>query len=152
MNNNHQKFLQHLEESKVPVMVAGQWLNKLGYKVGLPPASAAEKHEDWEKHADSGDLTIELRVEVKHLSAEFTGKEDWPFRDYIVCAKHSFDRANPRPYMYININKAMTHAGIVMGSHRQKWTAEPRTDRRYEGVAQECYIAPVDSVMFLALT
>lgn len=151
MNEDHEKFLKFLDESRPAVMFVAQWFNKLGYTIGLPPTTKAKTYEEWEEHADSGDLIINMRLEVKQLSADFTGREDWPFKDFIVCAKHSFDRADPKPYMYVIVNKAMTHAGIVMGSHSGNWTVEERADGRFNGRKQLYYISQVDHVVFKEL-
>jgi len=146
---NHGRFLKHLDESQVGVWTVAQWLASKGYAVTVTPSSRAPTHGDWKQHADNGDLQITQRVEVKRLSREFTGRDDWPFKDkFIVCAKHAWDSAQPKPYAYVILSASMRHAGIVKGDSRDTWYVEPRTDRRYDGVRQDCYFAPLSVVAF----
>ena len=99
MDDNHKKFLSHLDESANAVHYIAKWLLNKGYNVQINAASRANSHEDWKAHVDSGDLFIQQRIEVKHLSCDFSSAETWPFGGkFIVCAKHSWDRAQPKPY------------------------------------------------------
>ena len=149
---NHEKFLSHLERSNEAVWFVAQWLNKKGYSVNIPPSTKAETHKEWRKHKDNGDIFISQRVEVKHLSAEFTSRDNWPFQNkFIVCAKHSFDNATPKPFAYIVVNASKTAAGVVLAADSKKWNVEQRKDGRYENVAQEFYLAPLDDVYFVNL-
>lgn len=149
MSENHIKFLKHLDDSAPAVWMAAQKLSSWGFSVSIPPTSVASTADQWHKHADSGDLFINHRVEVKSLSAEFSCKEDWPFgKNFIVCAKHSFDNAIIKPYLYIYISRSKTHAAYVPGDTSSQWTVGTRTDSRYNGVSQEFYFCPIDLVSF----
>ena len=147
--DNHSKFLSHLEDSKLGVIRVASWLNDLGYSVSIPPVQKAESHAEWKKYADGGDLFLSQRVEVKRLSCDFSSSEDWPFKnDFIVCAKHSFDNSNPKPYAYVILNNEMTYAAIVNSSSSKRWEVKVRKDSRYDNVMQEFYFAKLDDVMF----
>lgn len=149
---NHQRFLQHLSESGGAVWEVAMMLQDRGYFVSVAPTSKAARHEDWKQHADQGDLFISQRVEVKRLGVDFTGQEDWPFGDkFIVCAKHSFDRAFPRPYAYVILSSSGQYAATVFTSDCDKWTVEQRTDKRYENVSQEFYFCPFHLVRFFRM-
>jgi hypothetical protein len=146
-HDNHQKFLSHLDNSSSAVWLVAEMLNGRGYDVSIPPNTRAERHSDWQNHADSGDIYIRQRIEVKQLGVAFTCAEDWPFRDkFIVCAKHAFDRATPKPYAYIIVSKCGGHAASVFSSNSASWTVDTRVDSRYEGVEQEFYFSPVADV------
>ena len=55
-----------------------------------------------------------VRIEVKGLTTEFTNSQDWPFKNFMVCAKHSYDKTLPDPpSCYYILNKTRTHAAIV---------------------------------------
>lgn len=129
-----------------------RWLTSRGHIVRLAPLTKAPTRADWKDHVDDGDLEIALRVEVKRLSANFTNAKDWPFGSkFIVCAKHAFDNARPKPHSFIIVNAAGTHAAIVEGRTSRDWTVERKTDSRMDGVSQECYLAPMGCVTFTTL-
>jgi len=149
---NHQKFLTHLGASEGPRQIVARHLNALGHQVILPPPLRAPTHAEWRKFRDHGDLFITQRVEVKGLSAQFTCKEDWPYGgDFIVCAKHSWDEASPKPIAYFYLNRDETHYAFVAGKSSAMWTVGVRQDRRYDGVSQECYFCPISLVSFGSL-
>lgn len=151
-SGNHDRFLSHLELSKEAVWQVAKMLSDRGYNVTIPSAAKAAKHEEWKQYADNGDLYVSQRVEVKQLSADFTGAADWPFgTKFIVCAKHAFDRATPKPFAYLIISRSGKHAAAVFCSDASKWAVESRTDKRYAGVSQEFYFAPMETVRFFAM-
>ena len=144
------KFLTHLDASTDGVLSAARWLNKRGYNVTIPPTSYAESYEDRLNHTDGGDLFINLRIEVKTLGITFSGRHDWKFGDkFIVCAKHSFDNAKPKPYGYIIQSADLQHLAIVNSNTFKHWYVEQRKDSRYEDVTQNFYLCPIDLVKFV---
>jgi hypothetical protein len=145
-DTNHAKFLSHLRESKPGVGIVAEWLLDQGYAVTIPPVNEAKTHSGWKDCTDAGDLFINQRIEVKQLSVCFSGRADWPFRDFIVCAKHSFDRAVPRPFAYIILSEDSGSAATVLGRDWKLWTTGRRGDRRYEGVEQDFYFSPFSKV------
>lgn len=152
MSANHQKFLSHLSESQNSVWLVAKFLNSFGYNVTVNASGKAKEAKDWQSFVDNGDLLIQQRVEVKALSADFTKADDWKFGSkFIVCAKHSFDNAVPKPYLYIYLNKQKTHAAFVLSDTRPKWYVETRKDSRYSNVEQEFYFCPLDLVVFSEL-
>ena len=149
---NHRKFLSHLDNSADAVWRVAQMLSGRGYSVTVPAASRARVHGEWQDHADAGDLYISQRVEVKQLGAEFSSASDWPFgKHFIVCAKHAFDRARPRPHSYVILSASGNTAACVLGSDHKNWYVEKRKDRRYEGVEQEFYFSPLEMVQFFQM-
>ena len=149
---DYQRFLNHLDESHMGVFCAARWLSNRGYAVSIQPTTTAEHYSDRMDHVDSGDLYISMRVEVKTLSVNFTCKEDWPFGEkFIVCAKHSFDNARPKPYGYIIQSADLKHAAVVSASTFKQWYSEPRRDSRYEDMTQNFYLCPLDVVKFVRM-
>jgi hypothetical protein len=147
-----QRFVKHLSESHEGVISAANWLNSLGYSVTIPPSTVSDSYENRMKHVDKGDLYINMRVEVKRLGIEFTSRADWKFGDkFIVCAKHSFDNASPKPYAYIIQSADLKHIAVVHSSTCKQWYSEKRKDSRYEDVTQEFYLCPIDLVRFHAV-
>lgn len=151
-SSNHQRFLEHLRLSEPARWAVAQWLLKRGYPVLLDPISFAPTRDEWETHADSGDLHVAVRVEVKQLSRDFTSRQDWPFGEkFIVCGRRAHDRAKPKPYGYVILNRAGTHAAFVLSATASTWRVESRTDSRYDNVTQEFYLAPLSAVRFSPL-
>jgi hypothetical protein len=124
-----------------------------GNTVTLSPVKAASHHKDWKGVTDDGDLYIgHRRIEVKQISATFSSALDFPFRpDFIVCAVHSWERAHPKPHRYFIVSGDGKHMGVVRGIDQPHWTIKRRQDHRYQGVAQDCYLCPLDLVEFVPM-
>lgn len=153
---NHAKFQQHLRESQSCVDLAAEWLRRTGYNVIVNPMSVAATHGEWREHRNGGDLSVAMRVEVKGLSCDFTGPDDWPFKSNgekaaIVCARHAWDDAKPKPYAFIQFNKQRTHCAFIRGSTNSLWWVEVKTDRRYDEYHQAFYMCPLTHVGFATL-
>lgn len=139
--HTHKTFLNNLRKSEASVLMVAHWIATSGGRVVYHPPTEAPTHEAWKTHADQGDLTLSLRLEVKKISRPFTGPHDWPFKDFIVCAKHSWDQAFPKPFGFFYLNPGETHAAFVSGFSWPAWRVENRPDRRYSGYRQDFYIA-----------
>ena len=142
-------FRGHLEASDEAVVEAAKCLCAQGYTISRPPTSVAPSRAECLQHVDNGDLFVHMRLEVKHLSANFTGLHDWPFPDFIVCSKNSYDRANPKPYAYWIWNKARTHVAIVGRDSFKRWEPKEKTDRRYNNMTQDFYHCPLEDVYWM---
>ncbi len=155
MEENHEKFLDHLNYSNEGVdRVAREFATK-GWMVRRPEVTQAKSHKEWKKHRDHGDLFVQgQRIEVKRLSVNWTGVEDWPFGEkFLVCAKHSFDSARPRPYAYLILSQDMSHVAVVYACTSHKWGTEEKTDSRYSGeeAIQKFYLCPLNLVRFMVI-
>ena len=147
-DRDHAKFIKNLDDSDESVWIAAMHLNQMGVPVTVRTHTKSESYDDRLNHLDQGDLEIVQRVEVKGLSTEFTCKDDFPFKSIIVCAKHSWDFANPKPYAYMLLNKNRTHYGLIKGETRESWFVDSFKDKRYESMVQECYKTNLDNVTF----
>jgi len=149
---DHTRFIEHLDASNPTVFQCAKFFYDKGIQVAISPMSKSKGYDDRLDHTDDGDLFIQQRIEVKGLSADFTNGSDWPFRDeFIVCAAHSYDRAKPKPYAYMILNRNRTHVAIVYGKSRPQWTTKRIKDGRYEDMTQEFYLCPLEHVDFRAL-
>lgn len=160
MTENHEKFLSLLEGSAASVWRVAYWLWGKGYEVRIMPVSKAPTAADWKQHSDSGDLFVRMapiddwmRTEVKHRQLNFTNREDFKMPDMFVCSKHSYDRANPKPYAYVVLNKAMTHAAIIATETCDHWTTREVADSNFKnGYRQVKYCCPTEKIHFIELT
>ena len=155
----HEGFLKALDDSQAAVIRVAIHLLANGHDVLIPAMSRAPERKDWKDFSDGGDLFVvregrRYRLEVKHLSSNFTNRDDWPFAPhYIVNSKGSHDRAHPVPSAYFAVNKEMTHVGEVrVGKTHEDWTVEQRGDsRRPSLAAREQYLCPLHLVKFYPL-
>ena len=145
--------------SKLYCWLAREHLEGLGYKVQRkenkknPTNKKSPSYEVRMEYVDDGDLEYYKddawrRVEVKHLSGTFTSRENWPFRNYFVMAKHAWDKADPKPDIFISFNKDFTHIATVHGNTSDKWYTKSFKDRRYLDYRQTAYCCPLDLVEF----
>lgn len=149
MSDDNSRFLAHLAASHDAVWKVARYIQRTGFNVMVNAGHDTSTFETRMSHVDNGDLSIVHRIEVKHLRKEFTSAEDWPFPDVIVCAKQAFDKAKPKPFQFILVNRAETHIAIVRGSTRPQWTVmENVRDSRYEDRAQDFYVCPLHLVQF----
>jgi len=98
------------------------------------------------EYADSGDLEISLRIEVKQRhNVSFTSRKDIPGGELIVCAVHSFNH-NP-PFAYIHLDDDASHAAIILSSDSGKWVKRRIHDKRYgDNYSQMCYVTNAQHV------
>lgn len=156
MEDNHKKFLEHLESSTEAVFIVALYLHKKGLDVEIKAVKKAKSHKDWRQYKDDGDIFVHkkgksYRIEVKGLSCDFTSDKDWKFKDFIVCAKHSYDNAEPEPFSYIMLNKNKTHLAIVKTESQHLWEVVKRKDSRYQNVTQEFYTCPLNSIEWIKI-
>jgi hypothetical protein len=157
MTQNHNKFITHLTHSAEAVWLAARYLHSMGLTVVVNRTDYADTASEWKDYADNGDLEIitksgrRERIEVKMLSASFHNQRTWPFPDFIVCEKDSFDRAEIKPYAYWIMSGDCVAVAIVRSSSASSWKVVRRKDSRYKDVWQEFYTCPLDQVEFKIL-
>ena len=154
---DNRKVIQHVRKSQDDVWRVARWFSEKGYEVRIPPTSYAKNYQDRLNHQDKGDLYVtfqkEERVEVKGLSRQFTCKDDWPMGNIaIVCAKHSFDHANPKPFFYILLSADKVHAMFIRSDTKEHWEEKEYTDKRYESMRQVFYVCPIQYIKFSAVS
>lgn len=156
MKDNLRKFLNHLDRSSIGVFTVALYFYNKGIDVRIGGLRKCTSEDDYMDFVDDGDMFIyknnkSYRIEVKNLSAQFTSKEDWPFKDFIVCAKKSYDHASPKPSAYMILNKERTHMAVVKGSTCNHWGVVRRTDNRYNNYSQDFYICDLDLIKWIEL-
>ena len=143
------RFINHLDESAGAVFRTAKYFYNKGIPATIQPMKKAKSYKERMKYTDDGDLMISQRIEVKGLSCSFTGRDDWKFGNkLIVCARHSWDLASPKPYAYMLWNKERTHVAIIYGNTRPHWTVAKVRDKRYQNVEQEMYFCSLDHVIW----
>ena len=152
LTGNHKKFTEHLKESTKALFIVAHFFHHHGYTIRINGQKCSPDASNHEEYADDGDLFIFnkekwVRIEVKGLTAEFSNSEDWPFKNFMVCAKHSYDKTLPYPpSSYYILNKTRTNAAIVKTNTFDHWFTKTVKDGRYENVSQEFYHCPLDKI------
>jgi len=77
---------------------------------------------------------IQMKVEVKHLSINFTNRHDWPYRnEVIVDGKYTYDKKTPEPLMYVQwSNDYAAYICIHVRNTRSHWYESEKYDRNTE--------------------
>lgn len=155
--NTKNAFIRRLDASRKSTFLVAAFLHKAGFNVHIPAFDYNEANEPWEDHVDDGDIYIwkergeQLRIDVKHVSVDFTGKDDFPFPYMFVADIRAIERANPFPLAYIVANKQCSHIGIVWGKTKKFWEAHDvfATNTNKMITVKRC---PVEYVDFRSLT
>lgn len=163
-------FHRRLEQSKGGVWLVAKWLNdKWKYNTLITSNEVCDDLKNRINYVDNGDLYISkhiqgqkinpnlasyLRVEVKSSSKDYTSKEDYPFENVRVCAKNSYDHSDPKPYMYVILNRNKTHAVIIVCETHEHWIVKQQRDNAYDedkAKIQDVYDCPIQYVHFVEL-
>jgi hypothetical protein len=149
---NDPSFIADLRKSKDAVAVAAEWLSAKGYPVVIRPTFERPSVEQMGEYSDDGDIEIVQRVEVKRRqNLTFTSKEDFPYETIIVDACHCYDKARPKPYLYIIFNREMTAAFVVDVKHTlSQWQRVMKRDR-FKGRNRVFYECPLSAVSFVRI-
>ncbi len=141
--SNYDKFVNRLKQSTQAVFFVANWLHNKGCNVFIPALKIVGQNQENKNFRDDGDLFIilkrqKIRVEVKKLSVDFT-QSYCQYNNLIICAKHSFDNAIQKPYVYFLINKNYTYAAIVKPKiTKHLWQVRKVKDSLYN-TTQDCY-------------
>jgi hypothetical protein len=127
MTDNHAGFVKRLLASRHAMFVVAEWLSEKGFDVRLPAIKARRHDQKIEDFVDDGDIFIskdgspERRVEVKNIRHEFTGVDDYPYKNVIIANKASFDRGNDNLSCFIIIGKDLNNVIIVNEATMPHW-------------------------------
>ncbi len=142
-------LMSNIDRSQDAVWQVARYIVSKGYKISVTPTVKASNASELSDFVDEGDIYIQQRIEVKGLGAEFTCAEDWKFgKEFMVCAKNSYDRANPKPSKYIYLNKARTHMATLDTNTHKQWFVKRYKDKRYNDMEQDFYICPTELLKF----
>jgi hypothetical protein len=152
----HEEFINRLYKSQDAVFCVAKWIHSKGYSIKIPVTRYKPYGSNPLDYVDDGDIYVEQndqwnRFDVKHLSTNFTGLHDWPFKETIVSSKRPVDRANPTSKAYIIVNTPMTHIAIVWRNTREHWYIKELMPKNYQKL-EEFYICPNKYVDFRSLS
>lgn len=141
-------FLSALSESSKYVSVVASWLQSKNCDVVIKPVSIRPSFESRNEFADSGDIEIRQRIEVKRRSVEFTCEDDYPYSTVIVDEKFKIDRIpRGRLWGYVIVNKQLSHVCCVMPDTKKEWMVERMFDKS-DGQERLFYVCPKHLCIF----
>jgi hypothetical protein len=124
-------FLASLSASRRDVNAFAEKMRSRGITVVLPEESTRPDASQRMLYADRGDMTVEMRVEHKVRGIDFTCREDYPYETVIVDEKYKVDLKAGIPLaMYVIENRSRTHAAVVYGWTKNRWTTESIYDAK----------------------
>lgn len=144
-------FIQDLRDSRVAVEVVTRWLVQRGYAVVVRPTFERPNPSQRFDYSDSGDLEIVQTVEVKRRGFTFTCKEDFPYPSTFVDTCHHYDKAHPKPYAYVHLNREMTAALIIEGRTRSHWSRSV-VNVGSQGRVKELYVVALDYTQIVPIS
>ena len=151
-NERSDIFTKRFKESIKTVRMTATWLTSRGYKnVKVMESRIAPSYSQWREYVDNGDIYVgKHRVEVKGLGPKykFTKSSEYPWKNVIVCAKHSFDMANPKPVVYLLWNNDRTHVGCIPTSTYGDWYVRTIKDPKYPH-SQDFYVTDKKNMTIL---
>jgi hypothetical protein len=144
-------FVDDLKESQRGVAIVAQWFRARGYEVTVPETHIRPNPDVRMDYSDSGDLFVKQRIEVKHRKVDFTCAADFPYPTILVDVAHSWDRGNPKAFAYFSLNKAGTHAALILCRDTlEHWIKTEKYDP-HAGRKGWYYECPVEHVQFIKL-
>ena len=122
---SHEKFKQRLADSEQAVEFVHDHLIKAGYDAAINPHTVAPTPEERLQHSDNGDISVNMKVEVRHMHLSWTCQEDYPYQACIVDNVQTYKRKPVPPYMYIYVSMDMTHYyAVYPACTRKQWFIE----------------------------
>ena len=116
-------FSRKFANSRSAVFKVAEYLNReKNCEVCIPAMRLAPDPEFADQYKDDGDIIVNGKyiVEVKGSSKLFYGMDDYPFDEVMIANVQSADRYNAHAYFIVN--SELSHAAIVRGSTKNKWT------------------------------
>ncbi|WP_286995269.1 hypothetical protein [Acinetobacter sp.] len=152
--SNLKKFQSHLRESRGPVWRVAEALFEQGFSPTVKYSQVMEEGDPWRLYADDGDISLDIKIEVKHRKKiGWTCANDFPYDTLLVCAKASYSRAFPKPYAYIHLDDDMSHAAIIYNGTFPEWEEIRMPDERYgDNYIQTAYQIDKKYVAFKPIT
>lgn len=136
------QFIEALKQSNSCVSVIAAWMTKHNCDVMIRPTVIRPSFESRNEFADSGDIEIRQRVEVKQRSINFTSADDYPYQTVIVDERFKFDRIAPgKLWGYLIVNESGTHVCCIKPESRSEWTVESKYDKK-DGQKRDFYVCP----------
>jgi len=126
-----EEFIKDLNRSRYAVNKFAALQQQKGIQIWLPPEQTRPDSSQRMDYADNGDLMVQMRIEHKAISLNFTCRKDFPKDSIIVDEKYKYDSKSHMPLlMYVLESSNKTHAAVVYSVTRDKWETRDIFDKR----------------------
>jgi hypothetical protein len=149
MMQQHARFLERLNASSRAVFLVAELQHAKGRTVEIPKISFAPTAAEAENYVDGGDLIVVVRhrIEVKHLGVNFSGPENWPFREVFVSNVTAVERANGDVLAYVSVSHDCQCVAIVARNTQPHWYIV-EAKAKNTGNVERFYACPLEFVSF----
>lgn len=145
------RFVEALERSQYTVHRVASFLAHAGAEIAIKPLVVRPDASVRRHYADSGDLEITMRVEVKERQLDFTGKHDYPHETIIVDECYKIDRLPiVSVWAWVIVNRHNSHAAFITSASRRHWVKLTRYDKVQERTC-DWYCCPTKRAVFKEL-
>jgi|SRR6188768_3248154 len=151
----HREFQQRLVLSAPAVFAVGLLHHYRGESVVIPGLQIAPTADEHRNYVDGGDLFVvsemkRRRIEVKRLSCNFTGPDDWPYgAEMFIGPVAQTDRLDARgaAEAYYSVSNDYAAVGLIKPASKPKWYRK-HVPNRLTGNVVEVYACPLGEVTF----
>lgn len=148
---NDNDFVEALNASSKYVAAVASWMMSKNCDVMIRPTLIRPSFEARNEFADSGDIEIRQRIEVKHRDLDFTCASDYPFATVIVDEQFKIDRIpKGRLWGYMVVNRNCTHVCCIRPDAKSKWILSTRFDKK-DGQDRKFYECPKELCVFVKI-
>ena len=142
------EFASELDKSSKYVSIVASWMAKENCDVVIKPVVFRPDFESRNAFADSGDIEIRQRVEVKHRMLSFTSCEDYPYATVIVDEQYKIDRIpKGKLWGYVIVDNDCSHACCIKPSTFDSWITKEMFDKK-DRQNRTFYVCPKELCFF----
>ena len=144
IRKTYKQFKADFFKSQKAVLSVAGYFQRKGKAVYLPSIKVRPEDAHHKDYQDKGDLFVkEGKIQIKHLSREFTSLETFPFDPVIVDEQYKIKAQEDKPpIMYVSVEKHLRGALIIPWSTNTAWTSEEKTDSKQQNSKRVFTVCP----------
>jgi len=126
-DKNWAEFEARLDNSVAPMFQFAQYLHTKGISLEIPGLKKKGQNGVPMDYKDKGDLFIvhndgrKSRIEVKSITANFTGREDYPFEFIFISSKATVERARDEVERWVILSRDRKYFASIHKDTQDTW-------------------------------
>ena len=130
----YEQFVNRLNESQKAVLFLKEYIELCGLRSHVPELVITPDAKSRKEYSDEVDLIfwrangLEIRVEVKQFSIDFTDKE-FRYREIIVNSLTGYNSKVIKPDLHIILSKNRKYAAVIDNFSIDKWILKKAFDK-----------------------